>query len=384
MPDLLDSDEAARRLGIKLTTLYAYVSRGVIASHPSPDGRRSLFEVADVERLARRSRGGKNVEARLATVTTGITQLREDGPAYRGRPACAMATQHSIEEVADLLWRSKPAPWVAAELGPPPPGLATRDLLRWSVVMAGATDPIRHDLRPEAVVAAARRLIATMVEVLPGPPLLTGTIAERVGSRLCATQPGPATVRAVNATLVLLADHELATSTLAARLAASTHADLYDIVLAALGTLAGPLHGGASTLVRALLADADQHGPEWAVSESMRWRAHLPGFGHAVYTGRDPRADVLLEQFRRLAGPHQRRTVDRLLEIARGRDLPAPNVDLAVAALGYASGMPPDAGETIFTIARTAGWTAHALEELGERPLRFRARAVYLTGAWGS
>jgi citrate synthase len=297
-----------------------------------------------------------------------------------------MATRRSYEEVADLLWRSPSGSWVPATSGPPPPGLAVRDLLRWSVVMTGAADPIRHDLRPEAIVASARRVIATMIQTIPGTLPITsaggaesGPIAERVALRLCTSEPGPATVKAVNAAMVLLADHELATSTLAARLAASTRADLYDVILAALGTLAGPLHGGASTLVRTLLADADQHGLEWAVSESLRWRSGLPGFGHTVYASRDPRADVLLELFGQLADRRQRQTVDSLLEIARTRALPAPNVDLALAAIGYATGMPPDAGETIFTIARTAGWTAHAMEELEERPLRFRARAVYLT-----
>ena len=68
-----------------------------------------------------------------------------------------------------------------------------------------------------------------------------------------------------------------------------------------------------------------------------------------------------------------------LIELARDHDVPAPNVDLALAAVTWATGMPTDAGRTIFTIARVAGWTAHYLEELGERPLRFRARAVYAT-----
>ncbi|HUZ10251.1 MAG TPA: helix-turn-helix domain-containing protein [Acidimicrobiales bacterium] len=93
---MLDSDEAARRLGVKLATLYAYVSRGLLDSHRSPDGRRSLFVLDDVEQLARRARGGRRVETRLATVTTSVTQLREDGPAYRGTPAVALATTASF------------------------------------------------------------------------------------------------------------------------------------------------------------------------------------------------------------------------------------------------------------------------------------------------
>lgn len=392
-PDMLDSEEAARRLGIKRTTLYAYVSRGVLSSHPSADGRRSLFALEDVERLARQARGGKQVETRLATVTTAITQLHDDGPVYRGARACELATTRTFEHVAALLWQSAPVPLVPVRLEPPA-GLGARDLLRWAVVMAGANDPLRHDLRPEAVAAAARRLAATMVDVLaarhPGGEVglvlddgsrHEGTLAERLAARLCGARVRPEEVRAVNAALVLLADHELATSTLAARLAASTRADLYDVVLAALGTLAGPLHGSASSLVHALLADAERHGPDRAVSEALRWRPPLPGFGHAVYTAADPRAGTLLELFGPLANAAQRRAVDGVLALAAARDLPPPNVDFGLAAIAYAAGMAPDAGETIFTIARTAGWTAHALEELRERPLRFRARAVYLQAA---
>ena len=73
---MLPSEEAARRLGVKVSTLYAYVSRGLLASHPEPGGRRSLFDLGDIERLTVRQRGGRQVESRLATITTGVTQLR--------------------------------------------------------------------------------------------------------------------------------------------------------------------------------------------------------------------------------------------------------------------------------------------------------------------
>src|SRR5580692_2948519 len=101
---MLESDEAARRLGVKVTTLYAYVSRGMLVSHRAPSGRRSLFDMDEVERLARRSKEGKAVETRMATVTTGITHLTEDGPIYRGRLAIQLATETSYEEVAEWLW----------------------------------------------------------------------------------------------------------------------------------------------------------------------------------------------------------------------------------------------------------------------------------------
>src|ERR1700727_1380059 len=85
---MLPSEEAARRLGVKVSTLYAYVSRRLLASHTAEGGRRRLFDLADIERLAVRQRGGRKVESRVATIPTGVTQLRDDdGPFYAGRSA---------------------------------------------------------------------------------------------------------------------------------------------------------------------------------------------------------------------------------------------------------------------------------------------------------
>jgi len=392
MSQLLESEEAARRLGVKLPTLYAYVSRGLLTSQRAAEGKRSLFDVEQIEALARRSRGGRQVETRLATVTTGITQLREDGPYYRGRQTAGLATAATFEEVAALLWDDDRARWQPHPLAGPG-GLSNRDLLRWAVVMAGAGDPLRADLRPEAVVQAAGRLISTVVDALPvratGPaPTLDidgdggqrhDALAARLTARLAPGAVGPELVRAVNASLVVLADHELATSTLAVRMAASTRADLYDAVLAGLGTFAGPLHGGASQIVHQLLVDADELGADRAADKALRWMNILPGFGHTVYTGGDPRAQPLLDLFEQLATERQREVVASLRALADSHHFPAPNVDLGIGALVFAAGMPADSGQTIFGVARMAGWTAHYLEELTERPLRFRARAIYST-----
>jgi citrate synthase len=202
-------------------------------------------------------------------------------------------------------------------------------------------------------------------------------IASQLAGRLAPGPVSPELVRAVNAALVVLADHELATSTLAVRMAASTRADLYDAVLAGLGTFGGPLHGGASQLVHQLLADAAEQGAEQAADKALRWMNLLPGFGHPVYVDGDPRAQPLLDLFDQLADDGQRAVVASIRALADSHDYPAPNVDLGVGALVFATGMAADAGQSIFALARMAGWTAHYLEELAEAPLRFRARAIY-------
>ncbi len=391
---MLETEEAARRLGVKVPTLYAYVSRGLLSSHRAPGGRRSLFDADDVERLARRSRQGKATDTRMVTITTAITQLTEVGPVYRGRPAVELAVQASFEEVAALLWAAPEdtaggeQPWSALLLGTPPVTSGS-DRMRWATVVAGAADPLRANLRPEAVVRAARRLVATTVASLAiGLPaaavpleladgrVLPEAVAARLTAAICPA-PDPEVVRAVNAALVLLADHELATSTMAVRVAASTRADPYDAVLAGLATIAGPLHGGASQRARTLLDDAARVGVEQALGDTLRWQGVLHGFGHPIYKDGDPRYDVLWSLFERVAPADEIATVSSLVELAAERAIPQPNVDLAIAAITRSAGMGPDAGQTIFSVARMAGWIAHYLEELEERPLRYRARAVY-------
>jgi citrate synthase len=383
---MLTTEEAARRLGVKVATLYAYVSRGVLASHRDPTGRGSLFDLADVEALATRSRGGRQTATRLATITTGVTQLHEDlGPIYRGRRATDLAAQGAtFEEVAELLWQTDgegDADWSTPELGPCPLG-HTFDRLRWALVVCGARDPLRSDLRPSAVARAARRSAAALADAVA--PADASDARDSIAARLAARLTPSSSVAvvptdAVNTALVLLADHELATSTMAVRVAASVRADPYDALLAGLATLAGPLHGGASQMAYELLVVAERDGAVRALNAVLREQGRLPGFGHTVYKHGDPRFGALLALAEPSMSDEQRAVLHEVIALAAAHDVPLPNCDLALAALSWGTGMPSDSGRTIFAVARVAGWAAHYMEELAERPLRFRARAVYST-----
>jgi len=186
-------------------------------------------------------------------------------------------------------------------------------------------------------------------------------------------------VAALDAALVLLADHELAVSTLAARIAASARADPYSVVSTGLGVVAGGLHGGAGRQVVALLDEVGE--PRRAarvVGERLRLGARLPGLGHPVYRERDPRAAALLPAFAALRLlPGRWAVVEAVLALVEERSDSLVNVDFALGALVYGAGMRPDATEAVFAVARTAGWLAHAVEEYAEAPLRFRPRAAY-------
>jgi citrate synthase len=173
--------------------------------------------------------------------------------------------------------------------------------------------------------------------------------------------------------LVLLADHELNASSFTARVAASTGADPYACITAALATVSGPLHGSASEQVAAF---ADAVGsPEAARAQvrALRRRGELPpGFGHPLYPAGDPRAVPLLDAARR-ATSRRARTV---LAIVDATTDAAPNCDAGLAALTAALGAPPATGTGLFAVARAAGWLAHALEQRATGHL-LRPRARY-------
>ena len=393
MADFLTAAEAARRLGVKPATLYAYVSRGVLTRTRATDGRASLFSAAEVDRLARRGRPRRPAGAADITVESAITEITGDSLRFRGLDATRLAVSRTFEEVAELLWtgefqsarepwRARPAALAAARAAQAalPAGTLPLERLQVIVPAMAATDSLRLQLDRPAVIAAGRNIIAGMVDCLPSEATADpgAPVAGRLWSRLCDRRPAPGLMRALSAALVLLADHELAASTLAARAAASVRADPYAVVGTGLGAMSGALHGGASLGAETLMAAAS--GPEdvpRVVAELLRRGEKVPGFGHFVYRGGDPRAILLLDLVRRAAPKSgQLAVADAVFAEVRHKSLPEPNIDFAIATLVRVAGMVRGAGEAIFAVARTAGWIAHALEAYsGPGPLR--PRAVY-------
>ena len=413
MAEFLTAAQAAQQLGVKPATLYAYVSRGIMRRDRAVDGRSSLFDAREVERLARRGRPRRPVGVADITVESAITEIAGDRLRYRGLDVIRLAASRTFEDVAELLWTGElpatrpgrraaqppgPAPWratpaaLAAGRGAQtalPAGTLPLERLQVIVPAMAATDPLRLQLDPAAVIAAGRSIIAGLVDCLPpagqpsaapdsDDPISDYPIADRLWSRLCERRASPALRRALSAALVLLADHELAASTLAARAAASVRADPYAVVETGMGAVSGALHGGASLGAEALLAAAS--GPAdvpRVVGELLRRGEKVPGFGHFVYRAGDPRAVLLLDLVRRAAPKSRALAVaEAVLAEVRHKSLPEPNIDFAIATLVQVAGMLRGSGETVFAVARTAGWIAHALEAYaGPGPLR--PRAVY-------
>jgi citrate synthase len=252
-------------------------------------------------------------------------------------------------------------------------------------VMAAA-DPMRFDTEPASVIARARalipRLAASCALVLePQRFAAASSTGDPVRALALAigVAPNRGALELLRCALILCADHELNTSTFAARVAASTGADLYACLSAAVAAFSGPLHGGASEQVERLADEAG--GPEAAavtVGERMRRGERLPGFGQPLYPQGDPRTGPLLA----LAVAHKPRalrvrTITALIDAMARANRPQPNVDVALAAVCAALELPIGMGPAIFAIGRCAGWIAHVLEQQETRGvLRPRARFV--------
>jgi citrate synthase len=394
---MLTTDEVARRLGVKPATVYAYVSRGLLSSERNGDGKASLFNETEVEAFAAGRRRAAPYDS--PAIHTGLTLIDDGHLYYRGHDVAVLAREQSYESVVTLLWTGKlrhvplrPAPALrelgAAVTAPLPDSARLTDRLRVICAAAAAADPLRFDTTAAAVIATGRTILATMVAALPvrttEPPLdaetpagsaLDDGMAAALWPRLTPASPLSADLVALNAALVLLADHDIAASTLAARVAASTRAHPYAVVGAGLAALDGPLHGAASALAYELLADAVRTGdPVTTISDRLRVGGVIPGFGHPLYPDGDPRATTLLGL---LGDAPDLPVIDAVAAAVTQRSGVRPNVDFAIAAFALVNEMSADAGEAIFAVARTAGWIAHALEEYGDRPLRFRPNGRY-------
>jgi citrate synthase len=414
---MVDARTAAAYLGVQQRTLYAYVSRGLVRSVPGEHGRPRLYAQEDLARLVARrdARAGHGAVAAGAlrwgepVLDSAITAITPRGPAYRGHLAVELAGRQRYENVAELLWSgylpADPIAWPRAPvplagLGKLVPAgasaLSVMPLLVDAAALAdtgrGASAAVR-DGRPDAFIGRARLVIPLLAAAL-APDFAAATITRALGAPSVAGIAARAlsldesAAAALDVALVVLADHELNASSFTARVAASTGADIYACISAALATLSGPRHGAAADVV-ARFAD-EVASPDQAKSavRALRRRNELPpGFGHSLYPQGDPRALPLLELARDITDARGRtlaeaarattRRARTLLAIVDALSDEHPTVDVGLAALVAALGAPPTAASGLFAVARSAGWIAHALEQRAAGYL-LRPRARYV------
>jgi citrate synthase len=375
--DTLSAAEAAGLLGVSRATLYAYVSRGLVASEPGPGPSRARrYPRASLEALReRRARGRDPALAAHGSLhwggpvlDSGLTLIADGRCHYRGRDAVALAASATFEEVAALLWTGSgdaaaglfsPAPSRGGG-GPDPAALARHLLAEGERAVAGVA----------ALGEAAPRRAAGVVEGLFAAAGARGR--GPLGARLARGWGRPSARADLTAALVLCADHDLNVSAFTARCVASADAPLEAALLAAMCALRGRRHGGITERVEALLDDAGRHGPREAAARALREQGALPGFGHELYPDGDPRGADLLGRARAAGRDAER---DGLVEVARAELGLGPALDLGLAALRRAHRLPAGAAFCLFALGRSAGWAAHAIEAAADgRLIRPRSR----------
>ena len=344
----------------------------------------------------------------LADVVAASTAISDiDGRAgrlfYRGYDIHDLAGRISFEECVHLLLRgslptrdelhalgeelaaARTLPPIVDEVAPKIAGATPMEALRTLLSLAGHSDPDRDSNDAEANQRKAVRLVAQMPMLvarfeharrgtgMPDADPSLGTAGNFL-LQITGKRPSERAVAAFDECLVLHADHTMNASTFAARVCAATLSDMHSAVVAAIGTLKGPLHGGANEAVMKSLREI---GAPDAVEEFVRAQLgagrKLMGFGHRVYKTEDPRATHLRRLSRELGeesgdDTFYRMSLDMERIVLEVKGL-YPNVDFFAASVYHALGIPTDLFTPVFAVSRMAGWTAHVVEQHADNRL---------------
>ncbi|MDE2430157.1 MAG: helix-turn-helix domain-containing protein [Burkholderiales bacterium] len=393
----LSSREAAALLGVSLPTLYSYVSRGLLKSVPSADGRRKCYQREQLLRLLARNtdsrRAGHTAESAIdwgvPVLESGITLVDKGQLRYRGHEVGQLAQTCSLEQTAQLLW-GKPdadffsenctavpaAEWHALrrQMGTLP--ALTRAMSLMPILAAALPHTLDEDGQLKNGVFLMRGLAAALLN----QDFSLQPLHHQIAQAWSLSAPSAELIRAA---LVICADHELNVSTFTVRCVASTGAELGVAISAGLAALSGPKHGGESQRVQSWLRHAIAlRGAALNSFISAQMQAHdsasqfspnIPGFGHPLYPDGDPRGRYLLSL---LDGQGHQEIFD-VAAAAHEMTGQYPHVDFGLAALELACQLPVGAAQILFAIGRSAGWIAHALEQRYHGQL-IRPRARYV------
>ena len=398
----LSAQEAAQELGVTVATLYSYVSRGLVRSMAtSQDKRQRRYSYSDVERLKERNTLRNDPQGVLLTalrwgapvLESRVTLIDGGRYYYRGQDAVGLARTRSFEDVACLIWESDDFELLSAQLPPVSHG-AIRKLLSWKhlspverfqtvLPMVQAEDPASYATTQQAVIRTGSGILRLLACVATEDAIIKSTGAlphECIASTLSrAWAPRDERARCLfDMALVLLADHEFNVSSFAARCVASAGSTPYAVVQAGLAALQGHRHGGMAEHAFEMIDEASN--PEVVqdiVAARLRRGESIPGFGHPLYPNGDPRGEALFGRIR--DSYSESKTVEvgsAFVEVMRDMTGVQPNIDFPLALMCRVLGLPHGTAIAIFSISRTVGWIAQAMEQYSLGAL-IRPRANY-------
>ncbi len=305
-----------------------------------------------------------------------------------------LPTQTQLEEVKEQMQANRELPRHVIEfMHVLEPKNTPMDVLRTTVSALSAFDPDLEDRSVEANQRRAIRLTAVMPTIAtawehlrngrePVAPLRDCDHATNFLYMLHGKMPDERAAHDLDVALILHADHELNASTFAARVTAATLADMYASITSAIGTLSGPLHGGANEqVIRMLLRIGEVDKAETSIANALERKERIMGFGHRVYRTEDPRAThlrAMSEEIGKYTGDSRLYEMSHIIEdyIKEHKGLYC-NVDFYSASVYYMLGIPIDLDTPIFACSRASGWTAHVLEQYANNRL-IRPRAEYV------
>ncbi len=356
----------------------------------------------------------KGLEGVVATTSKICYIDGEQGVlAYRGIDIHELAENSTFEETCHLLWFGElPTPdklqqlrvriaqgrkmdaSIVQGLRSVPRHVPPMDVLRTMVSTLSFFDAEEKSNDREANLQKAIRLtsqiamiVAAYDRVRKGKPVVEPDLSLSHAANflwmLNGTVPSKTAERALDIALILHADHELNASTFAARVTAATLSDMHSSIVSAIGTLKGPLHGGANEAVFRILESVDQSGGNAVeyVKGLLAQKKKIPGFGHRVYHTEDPRATHLRQMSRDLGHssgqPKWYEYSHAIEEYVKAEKKLNANVDFYSASTYHTLGIDVDLFTPIFAVSRISGWTAHVIEQLGDNRL-IRPRADYL------
>ena len=408
--DFLTREEALKTLGVKTATLYSYVSRGLIRSVPAEGSNKHLYSREDVERFAARGRGrlprsvaaGASMRWGEPVVNSSITYIDARGPVYRNRSAVDTAQAgYSFEVLAHFLitgvWQDATVDWPVAEvpkdvltlLDAHAKAIAPGDignLMAMVVLALGMRSRDQREMTDGSTVLTARLILQTFVGCLGFLAPAGRFVARKDGESLAGyalrasgVEATPHARQAIDAALIVLADHELAPATFAARVAASINAGLCNCIGAAISAHVGFSTGAVTDRVETQLFDVcTEAGLNAKLTTVRNYGANLFGFNHPLYPGGDPRAELILGYARggsKLRAPV--RQISAFLERVKSETGSTPGVALALVVLTRALGMPRGSATALWIVGRTAGWVAHVVEQRTQA-FMLRPRAKFI------